>query len=110
MFIYDLFEKFMLFFFSSKCYDDVILNLNLTNFACLKLALSKCLGYGVVAGSLMVRVPQILVIFGSSSAEGISFISEVLLMIAITGTMGYGFYKDFPISTYGDSYALYVQG
>ncbi|KAK8786179.1 hypothetical protein V5799_007454, partial [Amblyomma americanum] len=44
-------------FFPGKCYDEIIVRHNFSNelfpLDCLKLALSKCLGYGIIVGSTL---------------------------------------------------------
>lgn len=104
-----LFEKLMLFFFSPKCYEEIFLNFNFTNIDCLKMAVSKCLGYGILAGSMLIKVPQILIILRAKSGDGISFSSELLMLIAVFGSMSYGYHKQFAISVYGDTYFLFLQ-
>jgi mannose-P-dolichol utilization defect 1 len=56
----EAFERLMSFFMTPKCYEDIFFNMNIFNFICLKMIISKVLGYGILAGSLMLRVPQIL--------------------------------------------------
>ena len=104
------FEKLMSFFMSRECYEDLFFKLNFANVPCLKMIISKGLGYGIIAGSLLLRVPQIIKILAAKSGEGMSFASEVLALVAIFSSMAYGYYKEFPISSYGDSYFLYIQG
>ncbi|CAF0886647.1 unnamed protein product [Brachionus calyciflorus] len=104
------FEKLMSLLMSPQCYEEIFYNFNFFNIPCLKMIISKGLGYGILLGSLMLRVPQILIILRAGSAKGISVVSEVLALIAIFGSMSYGYYKQFPIAAYGDVYSLYVQG
>jgi mannose-P-dolichol utilization defect protein 1 len=104
------FEQLMSFLMPQQCYEDIFYNLNFLNIACLKIIISKGLGYGILAGSLLLRVPQIIKILAASSGEGLSVFSEILQLIAVFGSMSYGHYKKFPISAYGDSYSLYIQG
>lgn len=103
------FERLMSLFMSPQCYEDIFFNFNLLNPLCLKMIISKGLGYAILAGSLMLRVPQILKILAAGSGEGISIASEVLMIVAIFGSMSYGYFKQFPIAAYGDSYFLYLQ-
>lgn len=98
------------FLMTSKCHEEFFYNFNFLNVDCLKMTISKGLGYGILAGSMLLRVPQILKIVQAQSAQGISIISEVLTLIAIFGTMAYGFHNQFSIAAYGDSYFLYAQG
>ena len=104
-----LFEKLMLFFFTPVCYEKVFYDFDLSDIGCFKYALSKGLGYGILLGSLMIKVPQILTIVRHKSGEGISVVSELLMLVAVIGQMSYGYFKGFPISTYGDAYSLYFQ-
>lgn len=43
-----------------------------------------------------VKLPQILKLVGAKSAEGLSFKSVLLELLAITGTMAYSIAKKFP--------------
>jgi len=99
----------MSFFMSSECYEDLFIKLNFANVECLKMIISKFLGYAILAGSLLLRLPQILKIVRAKSGAGISCMSEILMLFSIFGTMSYGYFKQFPISTYGDSFSLYIQ-
>lgn len=105
----ELFERLMLFFFTPQCYSDIFLSFDFTNIECFKYAISKCLSYGIVTGSLLIRLPQILVIIKAKSGEGISLISELMMLVAVFGSMSYGYFKQFPVSSYGDSYFLFIQ-
>ena len=42
---------------------------------CFKLLLSKCLGYAIIAGSILVKIPQVLKLIKNKSGEGINLIS-----------------------------------
>lgn len=106
----DAFEKLMSMFMSEQCYEEIFYNFNLLNVPCIKMIISKGLGYGILLGSLMLRVPQILIILRAGNAKGISLMSEVLGLLSVFGSMSYGYYKNFPIAAYGDTYSLYVQG
>ena len=57
-------------------------NLDLTSSECLKLALSKVLGLGMVAGGAILKLPQILTVVRSGSARGLSLSSYVLDTVA----------------------------
>lgn len=91
----EAFEKLMSLFMTPQCYEDIFFNFNILNVVCLKMIISKGLGYGILLGSLMLRVPQILKILQAKSAEGISPTSEILALLAGFGTMSYGYFKIF---------------
>nr|XP_028558914.1 mannose-P-dolichol utilization defect 1 protein [Podarcis muralis] len=92
-----------------NCYDELFLSLNLLHIPCLKIFISKGLGFAIVAGSLMVKLPQIFKILGAKSAEGLSFHSILLELLAITGTMAYSIANAFPFSSWGEAFFLMLQ-
>ncbi|KAJ7313275.1 hypothetical protein JRQ81_004560 [Phrynocephalus forsythii] len=57
----------------------------------------------------MVKLPQIFKILGAKSAEGLSFQSILLELLAITGTMVYSVSHSFPFSAWGEALFLMVQ-
>lgn len=77
--------------------------------ACFKALLSKGLGIGIIAGSVLVKVPQIMKILNNKSAEGLSIISILLDLMAITFHMSYSFVSGFPFSAWGDGTFLAIQ-
>ncbi|XP_078234302.1 mannose-P-dolichol utilization defect 1 protein [Pogona vitticeps] len=96
-------------FLPEHCYDELILGFNLLHLPCLKIFISKGLGFAIVAGSLMVKLPQIFKILGAKSAEGLSFQSILLELLAITGTMVYSISNSFPFSAWGEALFLMIQ-
>ncbi|KAG7218422.1 hypothetical protein INR49_020392 [Caranx melampygus] len=92
-----------------SCYDEFFLNFNFLDVPCLKIVLSKCLGIGIILGSVMVKLPQILKLMGAKSAEGLSFKSVLLELLAITGTMAYSIANKFPFSAWGEALFLMLQ-
>jgi len=92
-----------------QCFESLVVNLDFSNVTCLKLAISKALGLGIVVGSSLVKLPQVLKIAGSGSAEGISFTGVLLELIAITFSGVYSFSNNFPFSAYGESVFLAIQ-
>ncbi|XP_032471746.1 mannose-P-dolichol utilization defect 1 protein isoform X1 [Phocoena sinus] len=79
-----------------KCYDQIFIQWDLLHVPCLKILLSKGLGLGIVAGSLLVKLPQVFKILGAKSAEGLSLQSVMLELMALTGTMVYSITNNFP--------------
>lgn len=63
---------------------------------CFKSTLSKGLGIGIIAGSILVKVPQILKILSSKSAEGINIFGVCLELFAITANFAYSYVMNFP--------------
>lgn len=97
------------YFMPELCYDEFFLNFNFLDVPCLKIVLSKVLGIGIILGSVMVKLPQILKLIGAKSAEGLSFKSVLLELLAITGTMAYSIINKFPFSAWGEALFLMLQ-
>ncbi|GAA5883685.1 hypothetical protein JCM3774_002953 [Rhodotorula dairenensis] len=92
-----------------ECYTTLVYNLDLTSSECLKLALSKLLGLGMVAGGAILKLPQILTVVRSRSARGLSLSSYVLDTVATGITVAYNVRNGFPFSTYGEMGFLLAQ-
>lgn len=71
--------------------------------------LSKGLGIGIIAGSVLVKVPQIMKILNNKSTDGLSIVSVLLDLMAITFHMSYSFVSGFPFSAWGDGTFLALQ-
>ena len=93
----------------TDCYKALVLDIDLSSTECLKLATSKVLGVGIIAGSSVVKVPQILKLLNSQSASGVSFLSYFLETAAFIVTLSYSARNGFPFSTYGETALIAVQ-
>ncbi|CAK7201230.1 hypothetical protein SEUCBS139899_003933 [Sporothrix eucalyptigena] len=91
------------------CYQALILDVDETNVECIKLAVSKGLGVGIVGASAVVKVPQILNLVRSKSAAGVSFLSYLLETTAYLVSLAYNVRNGFPFSTYGETAFILVQ-
>lgn len=128
----DLWKKLCLYYMTPECYDSfyvehnyfdgkkkfddmLFLKSDFHNFSikfsvdCWKMYLSKGLGINIIIGSMLVKVPQIVKILKSKSTEGISIVSVLLDLMAITFHMSYSFVKGFPFSAWGDGTFLALQ-
>ncbi|KAL6060139.1 Mannose-P-dolichol utilization defect 1 protein [Balamuthia mandrillaris] len=65
--------------------------------------LSKALSYGILAGSLVYKLPQILKIQQAKSAEGIAASAIVLELLGATCATIYSFNNGYSFLTYGES-------
>ena len=97
------------YFMPGSCYDTFLLNFNFLDVPCLKIVLSKSLGIGIILGSVLVKLPQILKLMRARSAEGLSFSSVLLELYATTGTMAYSIANGFPFSAWGEALFLTLQ-
>lgn len=91
------------------CYKALVLDVDETNVDCIKLAVSKGLGVGIVAASAVVKVPQILNLVRSRSAAGVSFLSYLLETTSYLVSLAYNVRNGFPFSTYGETAFILVQ-
>lgn len=92
-----------------QCYSNLVLDIDVTDADCLKLAVSKALGIGIVAASSIVKVPQIINLVRSRSASGVSFLSYLLETTSYLISLAYNFRNGFPFSTYGETACILVQ-
>ncbi|EME89155.1 uncharacterized protein MYCFIDRAFT_27250 [Pseudocercospora fijiensis CIRAD86] len=92
-----------------SCSRSLIHNLTITDTVCLKLAISKALGIAIIAASSIVKIPQLLKLLNSQSAEGISFLSYLLETSSYLITLVYNIRNEFPFSTYGEIALIAIQ-
>lgn len=105
----DIIKKGALFLMSEKCYDNYFLEHNFLDIPCFKALLSKGLGLAIIAGSVLVKVPQVLKILNSKSGEGINIMGVVLDLLAISFHLSYNFMHGYPFSAWGDNTFLAIQ-
>jgi mannose-P-dolichol utilization defect protein 1 len=92
-----------------SCYRSLVHNVNLTDAVCLKLALSKTLGVVIVGASAVVKIPQLMKLLNSHSAEGISFLAYLLETSSYLISLAYNVRNQFPFSTYGEVALVAIQ-
>ncbi|KAF4447447.1 mannose-P-dolichol utilization defect 1 [Fusarium austroafricanum] len=85
------------------CYKSLLLDVNIEDVDCIKFAVSKALGIGIIAASSIVKVPQIIKLLNSKSAEGVSFLSYLLETASYLISLAYNFRNGNPFSTYGET-------
>ncbi|XP_054003138.1 mannose-P-dolichol utilization defect 1 protein homolog [Hylaeus anthracinus] len=95
--------------FTDECLEEYFDDFNFLHVGCFKATLSKVLGFGIIGGSLLVKVPQIVKILQSKNAKGINIFSVLLDLFAITAMVSYSFISGFPFSAWGDGVFLGVQ-
>jgi mannose-P-dolichol utilization defect protein 1 len=91
------------------CYQTLLRDVDLTKTECVKLAISKGLGIGIIGASSIVKIPQLLKLLNSQSAEGLSFLSYVLESGAYLISLSYNVRHGFPFSTYGETALILIQ-
>lgn len=75
----------------------------------LKALLSKTLGYGIVMGASIVKLPQVSNVISARSADGLSAVTFEMEQIVFSVTMLYGFIRGMPFSSYGEAFLLLLQ-
>lgn len=105
----DYFRSAMLILLPEKCYDEFFVNFNFLDVPCVKAAVSRALGLVIVAGSFMVKLPQIIKILKNQSAAGISFLGVLLELYAVTTGVAYSYNKGFTFSAWGEALFLLLQ-
>ena len=98
------------FIFREDCFDLFFNKFDFfSNQECLKLTISKAIGYGIIAGSAVLKLPQIIKILNNRSVEGIAkslFYIEIVMLI---NTSAISIAKNIPFSVYGESLIILMQ-
>jgi mannose-P-dolichol utilization defect protein 1 len=84
-------------------------SLQLPPSVCIKFILSKILGYSIIVGSSIIKVPQIINILKSRKVEGLNIYMFLLELIGYTISMFYSYRLNLPFSTYGENMFMTIQ-
>lgn len=76
---------------------------------CAKLLVSKTLGFLIIAGSCIVKVPQIMKFVRAGEAKGVSVTMYILEALGYTITVAFNIRKGYPFSTFGENAFILVQ-
>ena len=76
---------------------------------CLKLVISKSLGYAIVAGSAGVKLPQVFNIVKAKSVDGLSGTSLLIEWVSSVSSLSYYAALGYPFSTWGENFFLFFQ-
>lgn len=108
-------ETMVLWIFTERCFDVFLTNgllagsLDIFDIPCIKLTISKALGYGILVFSGLLKAPQIYNILKNKDATGISASAFYFDVAGYTVSPVYGYRKGFPISTYGETFIILVE-
>ena len=69
---------------------------------CAKFTVLKLIGFAIVCGASILKVPQILKIYASGSVKGISAFSYYIEFISYLGILGNSVRLNLPFSVYGE--------
>lgn len=108
-------EGMVLLIFTERCFDVFLTNgllagsFDIFDIPCIKLTISKALGYGILVFSGLLKAPQIYTILKNRDATGISASAFYFDVAGYTVSPVYGFRKGFPISTYGETFIILIE-
>eukprot|EP00112_Aurelia_sp_Birch-Aquarium-sp1_P009997 Seg2158.6 transcript_id=Seg2158.6/GoldUCD/mRNA.D3Y31 product="Mannose-P-dolichol utilization defect 1 protein" protein_id=Seg2158.6/GoldUCD/D3Y31 len=103
------FTPYALMLIPRRCHDEFFINMNFFDVPCLKIALAKALGYAIVLGSAMVKIPQIIKVLQAKSVVGLSLLSMMMELTALLFTTSYSLGKGFAFSSWGESFLMSMQ-
>ena len=69
-------------FVNEKCYKSIFMDWNFSDKECISLFFSKAIGYGLIAFSSILKLPQLFVIIRHKSGHGLSITSLFMEIIA----------------------------
>lgn len=97
------------FVFREDCFDTFFVKNEFANIDCLKFSISKLIGYLIISGAMIIKVPQILKIYKNKSVHGISKSLFYLEIFMYLHSSSYSLHHNIPFSVYGENYFILVQ-
>ena len=97
------------FIFREDCYDKFIVKKDFTDNECIKFTISKAVGFAIIAGSSILKLPQIIKILSNGSVEGISSTGYYIETVIFMQTAGLSIAQNIPFSVYGETLIILVQ-
>lgn len=92
-----------------SCLMESVENYSVPAKDCVLPLLSKCLGYAIIAASVFLKVPQIVLIVKNKSIKGLSVASFELEVAGFTIALAYCLFKQLPFSAYGELVFILAQ-
>lgn len=93
----------------ANCTRQLLVQYNFGNTECMKIAVSKTMSLGIVVASGVVKLPQIYKIIASGSAEGISFLSHFVELIALSINFAYNLRAGNSFTNFGETLMVSAQ-
>ena len=91
---------------TEHCCHQFVYDFNIMDGACVKQAVTKGMGYGIIVASTLVKLPQVIKILKAKSGAGISVLGVLLEVLAISFNASYSFAKKYPFTAWGESLFL----
>ncbi|KAF0711518.1 Aste57867_5212 [Aphanomyces stellatus] len=95
--------------FTPECFDTYFTRFDFLQVDCGKAVVSKVLGYLIILGSFILKVPQILKIVAAGNVAGLNPSSFYLEVITFQASVVYNVIRGYPISTWGESLTILIQ-
>ena len=92
-----------------KCARQLLQDFNFPSRDCAQIIVRKGLSVGIIAGSALVKLPQVAKILFSQSVQGLSFLAFLLEMMASSITFAYNFRAGNSFFTYGETLFVTLQ-
>ncbi|KAK8791946.1 hypothetical protein WA158_005323 [Blastocystis sp. Blastoise] len=102
-------HQFVSMIIGENCYNTFVNEGDLLDKECLKITLSKGLGYGIVVASAILKMPQIIKILSSKTVTGLNVMSFYLECFSFLPSVVYNYINNYPFSTYGESVIILIQ-
>ncbi|XP_066515122.1 mannose-P-dolichol utilization defect 1a [Hoplias malabaricus] len=91
-----------------KCYERFFHHLDFSHVPCVKIAVSKVIGFWIV-GTLVAPVFQLWRVCRGGRSEGLSAAAVVLDLVAVSTRVAFCVQHNFPLGAWGDSVFVLVQ-
>lgn len=95
--------------FREDCFDKFVNKKDFSDKECIKFTISKAVGLAIVAGSSILKIPQIIKILASGSVEGISSQGYYIETTIFMQTAGLAISQNIPFSVYGEALIICFQ-
>ncbi|KAJ1966370.1 hypothetical protein IWQ62_002441 [Dispira parvispora] len=92
-----------------RCFSEIAEKFHFDNAVCWKHVVSKGLGFLIVLGGAIVKLPQIYKIVASGSVAGLSLPAFIMETVSMSISVSYNYRNQNPFSTYGESFFLLMQ-
>lgn len=106
---YEFLEPYARPILGKKCTHSLLKLWDFGDKQCVERLLSKGLSYGIIAGSALVKLPQIFQIALARSGKGVSPVAYWMETLAFSIFCAYNYRSGNPFSTYGEGALISVQ-
>jgi len=95
--------------FTEKCFDTFFAQFDLFNMGCIKSTISKLLSFAIIAGSFLLKLPQILNIVSNADTSGLSSLSLYMDVASFLPSPIYNYLNGNDFATYGEACVVLVE-